>query len=118
MGEAPATEIRWRRRLLPHDIVEDTESQLLHRHAHAQVDVQCAADPDRTRGLQDSVAGREPPPVGFVVEISATATVPSTLVDLHPLASDTGDAVIGEKVRRIRPDAIGAVRRQLLHEVE
>ncbi len=116
--EAPAAEIRGRRGLLPNDVIEDAEAQLLHRHADTQVDVQRAADPNRTGRLEDPVAGGKPRTIEFVVEVNASATVPFALVDLHHLASDAGNTVVGEKVRRVGPDAIDAVGRQLRHEFQ
>ena len=116
--ETAAAEIRWRRRLFPHDIVQYPVANLLHCKTDAQIDVQRAAYPNGPVRFENAVAGGQPRAIEFMVQVDAAASVPVALVDLDHAAGDAGDPVVRQQIGGIRPDTIDAARRYLFHEFE
>ena len=67
-----------------------------------------AADPNRSVGLEDALAGGEPCAVEFVVCVGAARTVPIAFVDADHAAGVAGDSVVGEKIRRVGENQVHA----------
>ena len=67
-----------------------------------------AADPNRSVGLEDALAGGEPRAVEFMVCVSAARTVPIAFVDADHAAGVACDAVVGEKIRRVGENHVHA----------
>ena len=108
VGEVAATEVGRRIGFLPSYVIEKLEAELLHGVADVVNDVVRAADPDGAVRLEDTLAATEPFEIEFVVEFRPARFVPITLVHLHHLPGVTGDAAVGEKIRRVGKDAVEA----------
>ena len=67
-----------------------------------------AADPNRSVGLEDALAGSEPCAVEFVVCVGAARTVPIAFVDADHAAGVAGDSVVREKVGRVSENQVHA----------
>jgi len=101
VGEVATRQIRRRIRLFPRDVVQDFEPELLHRIADGKNDMLRARDPDRAIGLEHALASAQPFGVELMVQLRPARFVPFALVHFHHLAGVTGDASIGQEVRRV-----------------
>jgi hypothetical protein len=109
MGKAATTQIRWWGWFFPHNIIQDSVALLQQCHAHTQVYVQRAGNPNSPSRFERTAAGFQPRAIEFMVKLNASASVPLTFVDLNHLPSDTGDSIIGKQIRWVSPYTINAV---------
>lgn len=58
--KTPAPEVGRRVSLFPSDVVQDSKSQLHHRHPHTQINVDRSGNPNGSCRLQDPVAFAQP----------------------------------------------------------
>jgi len=108
VGEIAAGEIgRWVG-LDPGNVVQKFEIELLHGEADGMDYVAGAADPNRSVGFEDALAGGEPCAIEFVVGVGAARTVPIAFVDADHAAGVAGDAVVGEKIGRVGENQVHA----------
>ena len=98
VGEIAAGKIGRRVGLDPGNIVEEFEFELLHGEADGMDYVAGAADPNRSVGFEDALAGCEPCAVEFMVGVGAARTVPIAFVDADHASGVAGDSVVGEEV--------------------
>ncbi len=108
VGEIAAGKIGRRVGLDPGDVVQEFEIELLHGEADGMDYVAGAADPNRSVGLEDALAGGEPCAVEFVVCVGAARTVPIAFVDADHAAGVAGDSVVGEEVGRVGENQVHA----------
>lgn len=98
VGEIAAGKIGRRVGLDPSNVVQEFEIELLHGEADGMDYVAGAADPNRSVGLEDALAGGEPCAVEFVVCVGAAGAVPLAFIDADHAAGVAGDSVVGEEV--------------------
>ena len=108
VSEIAAGEIGRRVGLDPGDVVQKLEIKLLHGESDGVDYVTGAADPNRSVGLEDALAGGEPCAVEFVVGVGAARTVPIAFVDADHTAGVAGDSVVGEEIRRVGENQVHA----------
>ena len=106
MGEVTAAQVRGRIGLFPGDVVQNLEPELLQGVADAENDVVRAGHPNRAVGFEYSLTASQPFGVEFVVQFRSARDVPVALVHLHHFAGVTGDAAVGEKIRRVGEDGV------------
>lgn len=98
-------------RFLPDDVIEQPEAVFQQGHSHARVEMQGAGYPDGAGRLEHPLARSNPIVVELVVDFEALAPVPLALVYTHHPPCHTGDAVVGQLVGWISPDAVDRLRR-------
>jgi 5'-3' exonuclease len=59
-----------------------------------------------------------PLPIELVIQIDAATLIPLALVDLDHLSGDAGDAIVGEVVWGIGPDAIDRILRHGSEQIQ
>ena len=108
VGEIAAGQIGRGVGLDPGDVVEELEFELLHGEADGMDYVAGAADPNRSVGLEDALAGCKPCAVEFVIGVGAARTVPIAFVDADHASGVAGDSVVGEEIRRVGENQVHA----------
>ena len=111
MGEIPARKIRRRIGLHPGDVVQQFEAELLHGKADRMNHMARPANPNLAVGLERALARREPRTIEFVVGIGPARFVPVALIYAHHAPRVAGDAVVGEKIRRVGENQVHAAFR-------
>ena len=106
--EIAAGKIGRRIGLDPGDIVEEFEFELLHGEADGMDYVAGAADPNRSVGFEDALAGCKPCAVEFMIGVGAARAVPIAFVDADHASGVAGDSVVGEEVGRVGENQVHA----------
>ncbi len=106
VGEVTAAQVRGRIGLFPGDVVQNLVPELLQGVADAENDVVRARHPDGAVGLEHALTAPQPFGVEFVVQFRSARDVPVALVHLHHFAGVTGDAAVGQEIRRVGKDGV------------
>src|SRR5215213_10207498 len=104
--EVAAREVGRRVDLVPRDVVQNLVAESLQREADAVDVVRRARDPDCAVRLEQALALFQPHAVEFVYLFKRRGLVPGALVDADHLARLAGDAVVREKVGRVRENHV------------
>ena len=76
--------------------------------ADAEYDVVRAGHPNGAVRLEHALTASQPFGVEFVVQFRSARDVPVALVHLHHFAGVTGDAAVGQEIRRVGKDGVEA----------
>lgn len=101
MGKIAATEVGWSVALVPDNVIQNLESQLLHSETDGVDDVIGSAHPNRAIFLQHPLAGRKPLAIELVHFTDARRFVPLTLIYRYHPARMACDAVVGKEIGRV-----------------
>ncbi len=101
VGKVAAGQIGRRVDFVPGDVVEDFVVQHLQSVADAVDIVGSPCDPKRTVRLQNAAALVQPEQVETVVADDTLRFVPAAFVHAHHAPTNTGNAAIGQEVRRV-----------------